>query len=45
MQEHALAERLITYDTCTLEGIQSAAGFIKGWLESRDVDVSVGGHK
>ena len=44
MQEHALAERLITYDTCTLEGIQSAAGFIKGWLESRDVDVSVGSH-
>jgi succinyl-diaminopimelate desuccinylase len=44
MQEHALAERLITYDTCTLEGIQSAAGFVKGWLESRDVDVSVGSH-
>jgi succinyl-diaminopimelate desuccinylase len=44
MQEHALAERLITYDTCTLEGIQSAAGFIKGWLESRDVDVRVGSH-
>jgi succinyl-diaminopimelate desuccinylase len=44
MQEHALAERLITYDTCNLEGIQSAAGFIKGWLESRDVDVSVGSH-
>jgi succinyl-diaminopimelate desuccinylase len=44
MQEHALAERLITYDTCSLEGIQSAAGFIKGWLESRDVDVLVGSH-
>ncbi|HEY2601403.1 MAG TPA: M20/M25/M40 family metallo-hydrolase [Thermoleophilaceae bacterium] len=44
MQEHALAERLITYDTCNLEGIQSAAGFIKGWLESRDVDVLVGSH-
>jgi succinyl-diaminopimelate desuccinylase len=44
MQEHALAERLITYDTCTLEGIQSAAGFIKGWLDSRDVDVRVGSH-
>ena len=44
MQEHALAERLITYDTSNLEGIQSAAGFIKGWLESRDVDVSVGSH-
>ena len=44
MQEHALAERLITYDTSNLEGIQSAAGFIKGWLESRDVDVTVGSH-
>jgi succinyl-diaminopimelate desuccinylase len=44
MQEHALAERLITYDTCTIEGIQSAAGFVKGWLESRDVDVAVGSH-
>jgi succinyl-diaminopimelate desuccinylase len=44
MQEHALAERLITYDTGTIEGIQSAAGFIKGWLESRDVDVAVGSH-
>jgi succinyl-diaminopimelate desuccinylase len=44
VQEHALAERLITYDTSTLEGIQSAAGFIKGWLESRDVDVKVGNH-
>ncbi len=44
MQEHALAERLITYETCNLEGIQSAAGFIKGWLESRDVDVVVGSH-
>ena len=44
MQEHALAERLITYDTSNVEGIQSAAGFVKGWLESRDVDVTVGSH-
>ena len=44
MQEHALAERLITYDTSNLEGIQSAAGFVKGWLEARDVPVSVGSH-
>jgi succinyl-diaminopimelate desuccinylase len=44
VQEHALAERLITYDTSNLEGIQSAAGFVKGWLESRDVDVTVGSH-
>jgi succinyl-diaminopimelate desuccinylase len=39
MDERALTERLITYDTSTLEGIQSAAGFVKGWLEARDVEV------
>src|SRR5712691_3169492 len=39
MDERALTERLITYDTSTLEGMQSAAGFIKGWLEARDVEV------
>ena len=44
MQEHPLAERLITYDTSNLEGIQSAAGFVKGWLEARDVPVSVASH-
>jgi succinyl-diaminopimelate desuccinylase len=40
VQEKALTERLITYDTSTVEGIQSAAGFVKGWLEARDVNVS-----
>jgi succinyl-diaminopimelate desuccinylase len=44
VQERALAERLITYDTSTLEGIQSAAGFIKGWLEARDVEVTGATH-
>ena len=39
MQEHAVAERLITYDTTTPEGIHSAAGFVKGWLEARDIEV------
>jgi succinyl-diaminopimelate desuccinylase len=39
MDERALAERLITYDTSTLEGMQAAAGFVKGWLEARDVEV------
>ena len=29
MQECALAERLITYDTSTLDGIKAAAGFAK----------------
>ena len=40
MDEQALAERLITYDTSTPEGMQSAAGFVKGWLEARDVEVT-----
>ena len=40
MQERALTERLITYDTSTQEGIQSAAGFVQGWLEARDVPVA-----
>jgi succinyl-diaminopimelate desuccinylase len=39
MDERALTERLITYDTSTAEGMQSAAGFVKGWLEARDVEV------
>jgi succinyl-diaminopimelate desuccinylase len=40
MDEQALAERLITYDTSTQDGMQSAAGFVKGWLEARDVEVT-----
>jgi succinyl-diaminopimelate desuccinylase len=44
VHEQALAERLITYDTSTLEGVQAAAGFVKGWLEARDVEVKDGTH-
>ena len=44
MDERALTERLITYDTSTLEGMQEAAGFIKGWLEARDVEVTGAAH-
>jgi succinyl-diaminopimelate desuccinylase len=40
MDERALTERLISYDTSTLEGMQAAAGFVKGWLEARDVEVN-----
>ena len=29
----ALAERLIGYDTSTEEGIRGAVGFLQGWLE------------
>jgi succinyl-diaminopimelate desuccinylase len=39
MDERALTERLIRYDTSNDEGIRKASGFVKGWLESRDIDV------
>jgi succinyl-diaminopimelate desuccinylase len=39
MDERHLAERLITYDTSTLDGLRAAAGFVKGWLESVGIDV------
>src|SRR5262245_49018840 len=39
MDERATCERLITYDTSTPDGRKSAAGFVKGWLEARDVEV------
>ena len=44
MDERALTERLITYDTSSLEGMQAAAGFVKGWLEARDVEVTGATH-
>ena len=39
MDECALAERLITYDTSSIDGLRSAAGFVKGWLEAREIEV------
>ena len=39
MDARALTERLIGYDTSQPEGIKKAAGFVKGWLESRDIAV------
>jgi succinyl-diaminopimelate desuccinylase len=39
MDERALTERLIRYDTSADEGIRQAAGFVKGWLEARDIEV------
>jgi succinyl-diaminopimelate desuccinylase len=39
IDELTLAERLISYDTSRPEGIVAAAGFVKGWLESRDIEV------
>ena len=37
MQERLLAEQLIGYDTSNPEGIRNCAGFVKGWLEARDI--------
>ena len=37
MEERALTEELIGYDTSHAEGIRLCAGFVKGWLESRDI--------
>jgi succinyl-diaminopimelate desuccinylase len=37
MEERALTEELIAYDTSNDEGIKLCAGFVKGWLESRDI--------
>jgi succinyl-diaminopimelate desuccinylase len=39
VDECSLAERLITYDTSTDEGLRVAAGFAKGFLESKGIEV------
>ena len=38
MDERLLTEKLIGYDTSTPEGIRLCAGFIKGWLDARDIE-------
>ncbi len=40
MDERLLAEKLIGYDTSTADGIRLCAGFVKGWLEARDIPTS-----
>lgn len=40
VDERVLTERLIRYDTSRPEELTAAAGFVKGWLESRDIEVS-----
>jgi succinyl-diaminopimelate desuccinylase len=37
--ERVIAERLIGYDTSRPDELIAAAGFVKGWLESRDIEV------
>jgi succinyl-diaminopimelate desuccinylase len=39
VDERILAERLIGYDTSRPDVLVAAAGFVKGWLESRDIEV------
>jgi succinyl-diaminopimelate desuccinylase len=39
VDERILAERLISYDTSRAEELGAAAGFVEGWLESRDIEV------
>ena len=45
MDERALTERLIGYDTSTPEGVVAAGAFVKGWLDSHDVEVSDSEHR
>src|ERR1700751_4555481 len=39
VDERVLAERLIGYDTSRPDDLVAAAGFVKGWLESRAIEV------
>jgi succinyl-diaminopimelate desuccinylase len=38
MDERALTEKLIAYDTSKPDEIRNAAGFVKGWLEAREIE-------
>jgi succinyl-diaminopimelate desuccinylase len=40
VDERNLAERLISYETSQHDALVAAAGFVKGWLESREIPVS-----
>jgi succinyl-diaminopimelate desuccinylase len=37
--ERLLAERLIRYDTSKTDELLAASGFVRGWLESREIEV------
>ncbi len=39
VDERILAQRLIGYETSRPDDLVAAAGFVKGWLESRDIEV------
>jgi succinyl-diaminopimelate desuccinylase len=40
VDEQNLAEELIRYETSRADELIAAAGFVKGWLESRDIEVN-----
>ena len=42
MDEVALTERLIAFDTSSTEGLRRAAEFVGGWLESREIKAEQG---
>jgi len=42
MDEVALTERLVAFDTSSQEGLRGAAEFVAGWLESRDIKAEQG---
>ncbi len=44
LDERLLAQRLIAYDTSRPEELVAAAGFVKGWLESRGIAVREAQH-
>ena len=44
VDERALAERLISYDTSRPEELAAAAAFVKGWLEAREIAVREQAH-
>ena len=37
VDERLLAERLIAYDSSNEDGVKLCAGFVKGWLEAREI--------
>src|ERR1700759_3272006 len=39
VDELVVAERLIGYETSRSDALVAAAGFVQGWLESRDIEV------
>src|SRR3954454_2617460 len=45
MDERALAERLMRYDTSKPDELRAAAGFVRGWLASLEVEVVDSEHR